>query len=251
MPTQTTIFNIVSVTGTLFQASIVVRLFMSKLRHDLPLFFAYCTFSVFEGMAHFLIRNYFGYRSVEYFLSYWLFLIADTALAFFVIHEVYSRALSLYEGLRKLSAIIFRWAFMVLVLISAISALTSSSGDPDAVYSAILLLARCAMMVELGLLVLLFIFARFLDLGWRECIFGIAAGLCFFCAIEVVSLTLRVRFGEAFGDIYAYLRPLAWFATTFIWTVYVFRSEKARARLGPPRPELEEWNTAVLQFLSR
>jgi len=225
---------------------------MSNLRRDLPLFFAYVAFSVVQGVALFFLRAHFGFKSPEYFLAYWFLFLVETVLFFCVIQEIYVRVLSEYEGLRKLSTLIFRWAFMVLALIAAVNMLSAISGRTQQWYGAILLLDRCATIVELGLIVLLFVFARSLALGWRECVFGIALGVCLVCSMEVVALTLRLEYGEAFARIHAFAKPLTWLIAMAIWTVYVFRSQRARQYAVVFRDaELEEWNEAVLRFLNR
>lgn len=223
---------------------------MSNLRRDLPLFFAFCTYSFVQNVILFAIRNMYGFRSVAYFISYWGLFLGETILFFFVINEVYARVLYQYEGLRKLSSIIFRWAFMVLALVSALVTLASSDADPF--YGPMVLLDRCAMFVEFGLIVLLFVFAKSLALGWRECIFGIAAGICFMCSIDLVSLTLRLRYGQSFAPVYGLTKTITWVITMTIWAIYIFRSERARSNIVSLRdPELDEWNSAVLRFLDR
>lgn len=249
---ETIIVNILSVAGTLLAAAVATRIFMTNLRRELPLFVSYCAYSVVQSVVLLTIRNYFGFRSIPHFLVYWALFIGETVLFFFVIHEVYQRALERYEGLRKLSAMIFRWAFMVMVLVATITTLTSSADPSDVFYGGVLLLDRAALIVELGLIVLLFVFCKSLSLGWKECIFGIAVGICLMCSIEVLSMTLRVHYGRPFADVYTILKPITWVITVGIWALYVFRSEHARSRVIVFRDaELAEWNDAVLRFLNR
>jgi hypothetical protein len=196
------------------------------------------------------VRNIFGFRSVPYFLLYWALFLVETILFFFVINEVYARVLYQYEGLRKLSSIIFRWAFMVLAL--AASVITLASTDADPFYGPMVLLDRCTVFVEFGLIVLLFIFAKSLALGWKECVFGIAAGICLMCSVDLVSATLRLRYGSAFAEVHAFVKPITWTVAVTIWALYVFRSERARSNVITLRdPELDQWNEAVLRFLNR
>lgn len=243
-------FNILSLAGTPLMGAVAIRMLMTNLRRELPLFFAYCAYSVVQSVVLFAVRNIYGFKSVPYFFVYWALFLGETILFFFVIHEVYARVLYQYEGLRKLSSIIFRWAFMVLALAASIITLASSDADPF--YGPLNLLDRCAMFVEFGLIVLLFVFAKSLALDWKECIFGIAAGICLMCSVQLVALTLRLRYGAAFAEVHAFAKPIIWITAVTIWAVYVFRSERARSNIVTLRdPELDEWNAAVLRFLNR
>lgn len=256
MDTQTLEFLVVanglSFGGMALQAAMLLRMHKSNLRRDLPMFFAYILFSLLQSVVLWCTRNYFGFRTLEYFYAYWLFYIIDIMLAFFVIQEVYARALYRYEGLRSLSRMLFRWAFMILVLVAAIAAMSSPAADVASLYSSILLLNRSAMIVEFGLVVLLFILAGSLALGWRECIFGIAVGMCFYCSLQLAALSLRTHYQNAVADLYTIVKPIISITTLGIWTAYVYRSERARSEVTPfANTNLKEWNAAVLQFLNR
>ena len=119
-------------------------------------------------------------------------------------------------------------------------------------FSGILKIDYSARIVEFGLIVLLFIFARTLALRWRDCVFGIAVGTCFYCATELAMMTLRTHYGSVVAELQAIVGPLLGILTLGIWTVYIYRTEHKHVgttMYGNPR--LEEWNRAVLQFLNR
>ena len=244
--------NGISLGSLALQAAILIRMNKSGLRHKLPIFYTYVVFTVLQGTVLFSFRNYFGFRSSEYFIAYWLMYAVDTAMAFFIIQEIYAKALSRYEGLRRLSQDLFRWSFVILVLVAAVTAMGSPAADGDFMYSCILLLNRSAMIVEFGLVVLLFILAKSLALGWRECVFGIAVGMCFYCSMQLVAVSLRTHYQNEAADLYAILKPLIGVTTLGIWTAYVYRSERARRDVTPfKNTSLDDWNAAVLQFLNR
>jgi hypothetical protein len=233
-------------------AALMVRMDKSKLRNELPMFYAYIVFAFLQGTVLFSIRNYFGFRSQEYFVAYWLMYVVETTLAFFIIREVYAKALQRYEGLRRLSQMLFRWAFLLLILVAVVTAMDSPTADGDFMYSRILILNRSAMIVEFGLVVLLFILAKSLALGWRECVFGIAVGMCFYCSMQLVAVSLRTHYQNEAADLYAIVKPMVGVTTLGIWTAYVHRGERARRDVTPfKNTSLDDWNAAVLQFLNR
>jgi hypothetical protein len=234
------------------QVAILLRMHKNELHRELRMFYAYITFSVLQSIILFSFLNYFGYFSVQYYIAYWLTSFVDMALAFFIIQEVYAKALYCYEGLRKLSSMIFRWAFMMLAMISIVYALTSPAKDTDWMSAAIMLINQSALFVEVGLMVLLFVFARSLSLGWSECVFGIAVGMTFYCSMQLIAVTLRNHYGVAVENLFIFGKPAISIFTLGIWLGYIYRADRVRNPVIPLQHTiLEGWNDAVLQFLNR
>jgi len=252
MNVETLLPNTIGPVAWVLQAAILVRMYRSKLCDELPMLFAYVVFSECRSISLYWVRVHFGFRSPEYFVGYWLGFVVHTGMEFLVIREVYAKVLHRYEGLRTLSDTIFRWAMLLLVVLGIIVAVSSPAADRDAMYSGILLLDRSVMIVEFGLMVLLFMFSRALELGWRECIFGIAVGLCFYCTTELAAVSLRTYYRNAAAEFYSMAEPFLTLIMLAIWTAYVYRTDRAR-NPGQSLSNLRmtEWNDAVLQFLNR
>ena len=253
MAFDTLFFNSTAAITVALQVAIVVRMYKTNLWQELRMFFAYTLFCVFRTALLVALRDYFGPATMTYLTAYWMTTLVDTALAFYVIQEVYAHVLCRYDGLRALSRVIFRWAFAMLVLLAVIIAIALPAVDADPVLSAITLFDRSAMIVELGLVVLLFVLAKALSLGWRECVFGIAAGMCLFCSLDLAAITLRAHYGPSVALLYSGFKSMAYVITVAVWTVYMYRSERSRNReIMPFHSEtLEAWNAAVLEFLNR
>lgn len=235
------------------QIAILVRMYKTGLWRELRMFFAYTMFCVFRTALLIPLRNYAGDSSSLYLSMYALSMIGDTALAFLVIQEVYAGVLHKYEGLRTLSIMIFRWAFMLLVLLAVVIAFAVPATDSNPLMAFFTVFERSAMIVELGLVGLLFVLARALSLGWRECVFGVAAGLCLFSSLDLAALTLRAHYGASVAIAYDAFKSLAYMATVSIWTVYIYRDSRTRDQeLVPLRNDtLDTWNAVVQQFLNR
>src|SRR4051794_33955401 len=122
MNLETLLPDIIGPVAWVLQAAILVRMYRSKLRDELPMLFAYVAFAECRSITLYCVRVYFGFRSPEYFLGYWLGFAVHTALELLVIREVYAKVLHHYEGLRTLSDAIFRWAIMLLVVLGLIVA---------------------------------------------------------------------------------------------------------------------------------
>ena len=253
MAFESVYFNALSACTFALQLAILVRMYTSNLWRELRMFFVYTLFCVFRTGLLVFFRNVFGAASAIYLAGYSISMLADTALAFLVIQEVYAGVLFRYEGLRALSTMIFRWAFMLLALVAIVTAVAVPAMDSSPYLNALTLFERSAMIVELGLVVLLFVLARALALGWRECVFGITVGLCLFCSLDLAALALRVHYGPSGSLVYSTFKSLAYMSTVAIWTVYIFRSEQSRNREVVPFQSdvLDSWNSAVQQFLNR
>lgn len=244
--------NGMSLGGLALQAAILLRMHKNNLHRELRMFHAYVAFSLLQSIILFSIRNYFGYFSAQYYIAYWLTFLVDTTLAFFIIQEVYAKALYCYEGLRKLSSMIFRWAFMMLAMISIIYAIASPAKETDWMSAAMMLIYQSALFVELGLMVLLFVFARSLSLGWSECVFGIAVGMTFYSSMQLIAVSLRTHYGAAVENLLILGKPLISISTLGIWLGYIYGTVRVRKPVIPlHHASLEGWNDAVLQFLNR
>ncbi len=251
MLNQPTLFNVLAFVTWSLQVAILVRMQNKGLAREFRMFFAYTAFTLCQSISQVAVLNHFGFRSVPYFLTYWLEFPVQITLMFFVIQEIYATVLYRYEGLRTLSSMIFRWAFMLLVVVAISTALASPMADRDWVYSSILKVNYSARIVEFGLIVLLFIFAKTLALGWRECVFGIAVGTCFYCSTALAGMSLLTHFGNEVAELHSATQPILGVITAAIWTVYFYRAEQTVRDASFRNPQLEEWNQAVLQFLNR
>lgn len=237
--------------GTALLGAMLIRMDKIGLRRSLPIFFAYLAFSLWQTVSYAVFRGYFGPRSQEYFILYWLEKVVDVTLALFVVQEVYASALYKYEALRSISRALFRWAVGVLVVVAIASSASPRAVDMDYMYNCILLFYRGTMIVQVGLLALLFLLARTLAFGWRQRTFGIAFGMCFLSGLQVVGLTWWVQRGTAVAELYALVKPFIVVAAFGIWTAYLYRSESTREVRQLNNVRLDHWNGAVLQFLNR
>jgi hypothetical protein len=252
MDTQSTLFNVMALVTWTLQVAILIGMHKRRLTREFRVFFAYTVFTLCLGVLDFFLINSFGFRSQEYFIAYWLGFAVHIVLMFFVIQEVYAKVLYRYKGLRALSSMIFRWAFMLLVVLAIANGITAPPATHSWLYNDILKVDQFARIVEFGLIVLLFAFARTLALGWRDCSFGIAVGICFYCSTQLAVMSLRTHYGDEVALLVAFLTPILSIITLGLWTAYMYRAEHKLAGFGTiDNPQLEEWNRAVLQFLNR
>jgi len=141
---------------------------------------------------------------------------------------------------------------VLLLLAAIIAAVAGPSHEPDFALKGAVVLERSLDVVQCGLLVLLFLFASYFALTWRNYVFGIALGFGVIASVELLAAALATQF-RSFSDMILNSLPrIAYAAATIIWVVYLAGSEPPRPNLtGLPQHDLEKWNQELLELLHR
>jgi hypothetical protein len=157
----------------LTQAAIAVVYYRRRLHKEIPAFFVYMIVQLLIFCVQFPVYTY-GTREA-YFDVYWVATMLDLVFAFKIIHEIFLDVFKPYHALKDLGTALFKWAALVMVLLSAaLISLSSTSQDP--LFDSILTVQRCVRVVQCGLVVFLLAFSGTLGVGWRRLSFGIALG---------------------------------------------------------------------------
>jgi hypothetical protein len=221
-----------------------------RLVREFPCFFGYTAFHVFRYVALFTVRR--TTSQAMYFESYWLAQLVSAVLGFAVIHEIYQHVFVNYEALRRLGALLFRWAAGVLLVLTVLAAASAPGADANRLSAAAFLLERSVRVMQCGLLVFLCLLAAYFGLSWRRPVFGMALGFGVFASIELVAATLRAHIGTSAAQIWQIVNSLSYTAAVIIWASYfVARQPAARNVELPARTEVDKWNQALLQLLHR
>ncbi|HEY6308186.1 MAG TPA: hypothetical protein VI488_17205 [Candidatus Angelobacter sp.] len=115
---------------------------------------------------------------------------------------------------------------------------------------AILVGEEATRIIETGLLMLLFILSSAFGLHWRQQAFGIALGLGFFVAVELIGVTTRAHLGAAAAETFGAIRMLAFNCSLLIWLGYLLAPERVTiAAELPKRAQLEQWNQAIMELI--
>jgi hypothetical protein len=171
----------------ILQLAVAVALWRRKLYQQFPVFSTY----ILAQIVIFAVTFPF-WRSGNYewfFWSYWLGAVVSAILGFKVIHEVFLDVFRPYHTLKDLGTMLFRWAGVVMLMVSAIVAFSNSS-DHSPLAHAVITLQRSVRLVQTGLILFLLLFSRYLGVSRRQQSFGIALGFGFFAGVELVILAL-------------------------------------------------------------
>ena len=223
-----------------------------RLARQFPFFFTYLAFHVVESSIALAIYHYFGRRSYPYLYEFWTAQGLGLALRFAVIYEIFSHVFRPYEGLRRAGAAVFKWSAVALAAVALLAAIAGPSNEPTFAVTGALVIGRSIDVVQCGLLVMLFLFASYFALSWRNYVFGIALGFGVIASMELLAAALGTEFGSVSDLLLATLPRVAYAMGTIIWAVYLLSPEPSRMEIKAlPQHELEKWNQELLELLHR
>ncbi len=235
--------------GNLLALGLMLR---RRVQREFPVFFCYLLFHLLDTGIAFLIYRYLGRRSAPYFYEYWAAQAIGFGLRFAVIYEIFYHLLKPYEGLRRASTLVFRWVGVVLLVIAIGVAIAGPSNEPVWAVAGAVVAERSINVVQCGLLVLLFLFASYFALTWRNYVFGIALGFGVIAAVELLASALATQSALFASGVFNLLPRLSYDLAVIIWVAYLVSPEPSRVELKAlPQHDLEKWNQELLQLLQR
>ncbi|HKT68043.1 MAG TPA: hypothetical protein VJP83_01340 [Terriglobales bacterium] len=256
MSVPVSISYLIWVAGGLGNAIALWLMFRRRLLREFPFFFCYLSFHIVEGFISVFLYRHFGRDSWAYLYEWWAAQGIGIGLRFGVIWEIFSHMFRRYEGLRHAGAIVFRSAAVLLVVVAVLAAVAGPAHEPDFARNLALnggvVLERSLDVVQCGLLLLLFLFASYFALTWRNYVFGIALGFGVIASVELLAAALATQFRSVSDVVLNSLPRIAYAVATIIWVVYLAGSEPPRPNLTAlPQHDLEKWNQELLELLHR
>jgi len=177
-----------------------------------------------------------------YFWFFWLGEAVNAVLGFKVIHEIFLDVFRPYHTLKDLGTLLFKWAGVVLLLLSVVVAF-SNSLDRDPLVHALTTLLRSVGVVQLGLILFLLLFSRFLGVSRRQVSFGIALGFGLFAGVELLMLALNSG-GFVAQDSLNLIDMATWNMAILIWFGYSL-SRKALRQATVNHLQTQRWEQGL------
>ena len=233
--------------GLALQAGVAFTLWYRRLYRDLPIFFTYSVFLVARSLVlYFVLRPY----PWGYFYGYWAAEILAWALGLAVIQEVLEHLLKPYHAVQRLVTILFRWAAGLLILTAVLTAYDGPLSAVARTLANIMMLERGVRIVQVGLLSLLFVFARSMRLRWPHYVFGIALGFAIFSSVDLALVVVRTQDIWTHA-LFAILKPVAFVVAQSMWLYYLAVPERSPVHQSQSAPQMEGWNGALAELLRR
>ena len=235
------------IANIVLQVGLALVLLARRTWQNFPAFSAYIFFSVFEAAAIYAVSG----RGMVNYYTFWACEAIGIFLGLAVVREIFTNLFSPHPALRKLAAVIFRVAVVALVVL-ACAVYFTESGNAKGISNAVMLAAEAARVVEVGLIMFLFLSSGVFGLHWRQNVFGMALGLGLFAAVELVTVKLIGHVSVPIARAFNLVHGVAFCTTLLIWLGYLLVPERAASSAEMPhRDQLEQWNEAVMELISR
>jgi hypothetical protein len=163
-----------------------------------------------------------------------------------VIHEIFLDVFRPYHTLKDLGTVVFKWAFVVMLLVSVVVAFSNSSGRYP-LMQAVITLQSSVRLVQFGPILFLLLFSRFLGVSRRQFSFGIAIGFGFAASTELLLLALASG-GFLHKEGFDLAGLVAYNLAIVIWIGYsLARSEVRQAAANPLQTQRWEQGLTDIQ----
>ncbi len=172
----------------ILQSVVAVVLWRRKLHKQFPVFFLFLLAQIANFAVTFPLWLVGDFKT--YFVFFWLGEAVNAVLGFKVIHEIFLDVFRPYHTLKDLGTLLFKWAGVVMLLVSVVVAF-SNSFDENPLVHALTTLQRSVRIVQLGLILFLLLFSSFLGVSRKQVSFGISLGFGLFAGVELMLYALN------------------------------------------------------------
>lgn len=212
------------IAGPTLEITLLAFMVHRKLHTEFPRFFSYVLFQIVKsGVLFVTYRCYYD----GYFDAYWTGNAISVILAVIVMDEILHKLFKEYGGAQNLGAMIFRWTCGLLLLLAIVTALSNEQGSSDRVVAMVLAFDRSVRLMQCGLVCLLLLLCRFLKHCWRQRVFGIALGFGIFASVELILVSVAMRYGSGSAEIVSVLKSVAYNSVTLLWIFYLKQQDEA------------------------
>jgi hypothetical protein len=217
-----TIFWIASPTLQLVAAGVM---YWRKLHKSFPVFFIYLFSQVVTFMILFPAYTWGSYP--QFFYSYWLCSAVSLAVGFKIIHEVFLDVFRPYHTLKDLGSVLFRWGALVMLLVAIVVAASTPASAEGPLVQSVLTVQRCVRVIQVGLVLFLLVFSRYLGVNWKQYSFGISLGFGAFACVEMLVVALHTA-GYITPAGASLANTISYDVCILIWLGYVSLKKTAR-----------------------
>jgi hypothetical protein len=230
------------------QTVIAVAMLRRGQHLEFKYFFAYIAVQI---LSFPIVCPAYFYSRTAFFYASWITTAISVALGFKVIHEAFLDVFRPFHTLRDLGTVLFKWAGLVMLLVAGVVSVSTNSSDTAPWVEAIMTAQRCVRIVQVGMVLFLLFFARYLGVSRRQHSFGIALGFGTFALVELLLIASWA--GYHLSDLYMGLVNMAAYNCTLcIWLAYTLMKSPARdASATLLRPQRWEQTLSDIQHPSQ
>jgi len=224
------------------QTVLVGIMLRRKLHRVFPLFFAYLVAEIAIFIILFPLQ---GGSYKLFFYTYWATAAVAVLLGFKVIHEIFLDVFRPYHTLRDLGTVLFRWAGLVMLMVAGVVAASSSGGNQEPLAAGILTLQRSVRVVQVGLVLFLLVFSRYLGISWKQKSFGIALGLGTYAGVELLLVAFNATYNSVhYQTVSAIVNMAAYNLAILTWIAYALAPNEERLAM-PGSVQTRRWELGL------
>lgn len=224
----------------ILQSVVAVILWRRKLHKQFPMFFLFLLVQVANFAVIFPLWLTGNYKL--YFGPFWLGEAVNAVLGFKVIHEIFVDVFRPYHTLKDLGTLLFKWAGVVMLLVSVVVAF-SNSFDQSPLVHALTTLSRSVRIVQIGLILFLLLFSRFLGVSRKQVSFGISLGFGLFAGVELLLYALNSG-GFVKQGVLNPINMLTYIVAILVWISYSLSRQAVRVA-AVNRLQTERWEQGL------
>ena len=174
-------------------------------------------------------------------------------LSFGVIYELVNQMILSRSTLAPTLRPVLRWSAAVLVLLTAIASGRLAVSGIERVMNVFQVLDFSSSVLQVGLLVVLFLFSRVLHVSWRSFPVGIALGFGILGCVELAAAALLPAFGPRGYAAIDVARLMGFHVCVLVWLGYLVFPERGPKFAGKPlqKSELEFWDQELQRMVQR
>lgn len=206
------------------QLGIVALMLRRGLRRKFKFFFGYILTQVISFAIVF--PAYWRNDDAAFYL-YWACNAISVAFGFGVIHEVFVDVFRAFHTLRDLGTVLFKWAGLVMLLVACVVSVSTNASTMAPWMQAIVTTERCVRIIQVGMVLFLLFFARYVGFSRRNHSFGIALGFGAFAVVELALIASWV--GDHLGNPWlSIVNMTVYNASLMVWLGYIAVKNPAR-----------------------
>ncbi len=216
--------------GPLLQITLLIFMVRRKYHTAFPRFFSYILYQTLKSACLFVAYRYFP---ASYFGAYWTGNAVSVIFTVAVMDEILRSLFKEYGGIQSLGITIFRWSCGLLLLLAVLGALSGSEVGGDRIVAAVFAFDRSMRLMQVGLFLLLMLLCRLLKNYWRQPEFGIALGFGVFASVELILVSILIRYGHGQAAMISLVKSTAYNAVTLVWIGYLKQQPQLVPKLVP------------------
>lgn len=236
-----------------FLAIFLICLLRRGLHRQLPIFVGYVFFELVQFIVLFAIYLHSPFRADIY---KWTLVVGDginSILELAVIYELANELLLSRSSCSRLLGRALQAILALLLLGAAVGSGALSGISVQRVVNIFEMINFSSNLIEAGMVLALFIFARAMRVSWHSWVAGIALGFGISACIDLVSAALRAQWGQRAFMAVDLSQMASFHICVVIWLVYLFLAHPT-----PAFPEgklkiadLELWDQELQRMVQR